>query len=591
MLAKIGLCKTVGGRPAKRVAAWLLAVYAFGMASSGWALPAKVALIHSDPLLGQVAANLATLQNLVQQAFDNGANIVVTPELSTTGYSITREEVLDGLGFTSPYPQLNPIRDLAIAHSGYVFIAIAEVADGGAAVYNTIVVYGPNGFITTQEKRGLSGWHDRGILPFNILPTPYGDIGYMICSDSYLPDWLRIMTKEGADIVLLPANWWGTGQVEIWQVRARENGVWFLTANRWGTETDTRFGMPYYVYDMNDAPSAAITPDGTVQLIHRAEDDPVPHDTILYYTVNVPQYRIGTALNPVYTVNFRKPSAYTDIANTYYRPDLGNVPAPGLPPSGVTNVASFAYKPSANPLTNLAVVGDLFARASIPPAIVVLPGLGISAAPVSTANANWYQSDAWAALQSFVEAHGIQLLATSIIEHTASGQYRESLVVLRPQQAPLVRGQIHDSLTGVGTGITPVPIDLPNARVGVLLGRDALFPELSTDLAKTGIDILAITSRVGAATTDHDVNAPNYFWDVDMLYKEWTTATDHVFHLVASDWTGNGTVLENLGGIIGREADSNSAAPVQVLDLDSSFVRTKFLNAYYSFDLQSLLGP
>jgi hypothetical protein len=190
-----------------------------------------------------------------------------------------------------------------------------------------------------------------------------------------------------------------------------------------------------------------------------------------------------------------------------------------------------------------------------------------------------------------VEAHGIQLLATSVIEHTPSGQYRESLVVLRPQQAPLVRGQIHDSLTGVGTGITPVPIDLPNARVGVLLGRDALFPELSTDLAKTGIDILAITSRVGAPTTDHDVNAPNYFWDVDMLYKEWTTATDHVFHLVASDWTGNGTVLENLGGIIGREADSNSAAPVQVLDLDSSFVRTKFLNAYYSFDLQSLLGP
>ena len=578
----------VGRRPVK-TATWLLTLWVIANGSSSWALPAHVALIHSAPTLGNVAGNLAALRNLVQQAFANGANVVVTPELSATGYSITRQQVRDGSGFQSPYPQLDSIRDTAIANAGYVFVAIAAVAASGGPVYNTVVVYGPDGLITTQEKRGLSGWHDRGVLPFDILRTPYGDIGYLICSDSYLPDWLRIMTKEGADMILLPANWWGAGQVEIWQVRARENGIWFLTANRWGTETDTRSRTPF-VYDMNDAPSAVITPDGKVQLIHRAQDDPIPHDTILYYTVNVPQYRIGTALNPVYTVNFRKPSAYADIANTYYRPDLGNVPAPHLPPSGVTNAASFAYAPSLNPRSNFAVVQRLFAQASTRPAVVVLPGFGISAAPVSTATSTWYQTGVWAALQQFVEDHGIQLLATSILERTASDQYRESLLVLRPRLAPLVRGQVHDSLSGVGTGIPPAPIDLPNARVGVLLGRDALFPELSTDLAKTGIDILAITSRVGAVTTDHSVDASNYFWEVDMLYREWTTATNHVFHLLASDWTGYGTVIENLGGAIGREVDSNATSPARVLDLDSKFVRTKYLNAYYSFDLEELLG-
>lgn len=75
-----------------------------------------------------------------------------------------------------------------------------------------------------------------------------------------------------------------------------------------------------------------------------------------------------------------------------------------------------------------------------------------------------------------------------------------------------------------------------------------------------------------------------------MLYKEWTTATNHVFHLLASDWTGNGTVIENLGGAIGREVDSNATSPTRVLDLDSKFVRTKYLNAYYSFALAELLG-
>lgn len=566
-------------------AVWLL----LGAWPCAYAVSAKVALIHSNPELGNVSSNLSEMEALVQQAFAHGAKIVVTPELATTGFSITRQQVIDDLGFESPYSELNSIRDLAIANSGYVFIAIAEVVNSGTAVYNTLVIYGPSGFIGTQQKRGLSGWHDRGELPFDVLTTPYGDIGYTICSDSYLPDWLRIMSRQGADLIILPANWWGTGQDEIWQVRARENGIWFLTANRWGIEVDTRFGFPFTYY-MNDAPSAAITPDGTIRLIHRADDDAVPTNKILYYTVDVPQYRIGTALNPVYTVNFRKPNAYSEITNPYYRPDLGNQPAPGLPATGITNAATFAYTPSASESTNLATVQNLYSQAPVQPKIVVLPGLGISAQPI-TAGAAWYASGTWASLQEFVNTKGIQLLATSVLENLGNNHFRESLVVMRAQHTPLLRGQIHDSLTGIGTGVAPAPIDLANARVGVLLGRDALFPELSTHLAKSGIDILLVTSRVGAPTTSHDVNAPNYFWEIDMLRKNWRTATNHIFHLVASDWTGNGTVIENLGGIIGREEPADASGPVKVLDLDSALVRTKFLNAYYSFDLVSLLSP
>ncbi|MCP4249388.1 MAG: carbon-nitrogen hydrolase family protein, partial [bacterium] len=228
-------------------------------------------------------------------------------------------------------------------------------------VYNTVVLFGPNGLETTRQKRGLSGWHDRGIIPFDIIPTPYGDLGMMICSDVYLPDWIRIAALKGADLVLLPANWWGrVGQELIWQTRARESSIWFFTANRWGTEVDTRFGFPF-TYFMDDAPSAFITPDGEIQLIHRAEDDPVPADTILYYDVNVPQYRIGTDLNPGYSVNLRRPEAYGEIANLFYRPDLGNQMVPGLPPDGTTRIASIAYKPKLFfPATNVATVEQIW---------------------------------------------------------------------------------------------------------------------------------------------------------------------------------------------------------------------------------------
>src|SRR6185369_17267677 len=96
-------------------------------------------------------------------------------------------------------------------YRAYVLVAIAEVTPTPAQqVYNTVVVFGPRGLVTTSEKRGLSGWHDRGILPFEVIPTIYGDLGVMICSDVYLPDWIRILATEGADLILLPANWFGS---------------------------------------------------------------------------------------------------------------------------------------------------------------------------------------------------------------------------------------------------------------------------------------------------------------------------------------------------------------------------------------------
>ncbi|HEX8686054.1 MAG TPA: carbon-nitrogen hydrolase family protein, partial [Pyrinomonadaceae bacterium] len=222
-------------------------------------LPAKsvssrVALIHFNPKLRDLDENIKSLSTLVEEAFNGGANIVVAPELSTTGFSITLDQIMNGLGLDSPFTRLGKIRDLAVKHRGYVFLGLAEVQRPGKA-YNSVAVFGPKGLLTTGRKRGIATWNTRGDVPFDVIPTPYGDLGTIICSDSYLPDWIRILTLKGADIILSPANWWGGfGQEGIWQARARENGVWMVVANRWGSEVDDRFNPPY-TYNMNDAPS------------------------------------------------------------------------------------------------------------------------------------------------------------------------------------------------------------------------------------------------------------------------------------------------------------------------------------------------
>lgn len=551
------------------------------------AVESKVALIHSYPVLGDVNTNIQVLEDLIEEAFLNDANIVVTPELATTGYCITREEVLEELGFTNPYPELDGIRDLTIAYSGYAVIGIAEVVPGPEqAVYNTAVIFGPDGLIKTQDKRSLPIWHDPGFLPFETITTPYGDIGVLVCADSWLPNWSRILTLDGADIVVTSANWWGEyDQEETWQIRAKENGVWFFTANRWGIEIDERYGEPYYTYDMNDAPSVVIDPDGNILQIYRAKDVPDPVDTILYQTVDIPGYRIGSTANPTYSVHFREPGAYGEIANLYYRRDLGYEPAPGLPPPGKIRIASMTYTPALSPEDNIATINEIWDEQSEEADILVLPGLGVSYIPVFSAIPDWYSASHWVALQNFVENNVISLLVTTVFE-ISDWHAHQSLLLVQPGMEPQLRRQIHDYLFTKESGVEPLVLDLLHARIGILTGHDALFPETSTHLAKSGIDLLLISSTAGISAAPMPFG---YLWEVDSLKRMWKISTNHGFHLAASDWTGNGRIIESGGYYIITIEDVDESNPLAMLEVDTNTVRYKYLNTYYSYDLEALL--
>jgi predicted amidohydrolase len=565
-----------------------MAVYGHGKHPHAKFIASKVALIHFNPKLRDVDENVKRLSRLVEEAFNGGANIVVAPELSSTGYSISLEQVMDGLGLDGPFFRLNPIRDLAIKHRGYVFLGVAEVQRPGNA-YNSVAVFGPEGLLTTGRKRGIATWNIRGNVPFDVIPTPYGDLGTIICSDSYLPDWIRILTLKGADIVLSPANWWGGfGQEGIWQARARENGVWLVVANRWGSEVDDRFNPPY-TYNMNDAPSDVISPEGAINLSYRAEQSTPPADKILYYTIHVPSNRIGNATNSTYTVAQRRPSAYQGIANPYYRPDMDNQPPPNLPPAGSTQVGAVTYVPAGNAKANLATLRRLWAKQRAE--VVVLPGLGITRRPVESYRHGWANASPWRELQDFADQHEILLLATTVRERFDERKpSRESVLVIQRKSPARLFGQIHSASTSPGTGQSPTLINLPHARVAVLTGSDVLFPELSTHLAKEGADLVLVASDVNGNALAPAIPASASGWSKTALIRAWATDTNHGFHLAASDSGGFGLLIQNGGGFIVHKEALDRGNPAHVLSLDSAPIRqSKHLNAYHPFDLDVLL--
>ena len=546
----------------------------------------KIAIIHYFPALGEVEENTDGLTELIEEALENGANIVVTPELSTTGFSITREQVNDELGFIEPFTELEEIETLADEEDAYVFVGIAEKTNGDD-IYNSVAIFGPDGYIGKQQKRGLSGWQERGGLPFDVIQTEYGEIASIICSDSYLPDWVRTLTLKGADIVLLSANWWGTDQDTIWRTRARENGLWMFVANRWGEETDDRWGYPYNYY-MNDAPSVAISPSGEFKLFYKSEDDPEPENKIFYQDIQIPQCRIGSTFNPVYSINSRSVDSYSEIRNEYYRPDLDNAAPPDLPNPGVYQVASLAYTPSCRPEENLSEINTIWNNGSDDADIVVLPGLGVT--PGCTAfDENWYTQYPWSDLRDFVDLKEIKLLVTTAINND-NNQFGIALVIMQEGLEPIFVDEVHDYFMLSGTYSQPYFIDLPQARIGIMTGIDSLFPEMSTALSKSGVDFLLISSIIGA-NSDMLHNVPlNSSWNKDSLIALWKTRTNHVFHLAAADKTGVSIIVSSKWGSVDQVMLGDSQNPRAQLELDSAAVRSKYLNAYYPFDFVGLLG-
>jgi predicted amidohydrolase len=556
------------------------------------------AVVDFNPQLGDLQGNISRIQKLVAQALAKGAKIVVVPEQSTTGFGITKKEALDGLAISYPFPELEGIRTLAKAHGAFIVVGIAERAASSETLYNTAAVFLPSGAIAFQRKRLASsasfGWNARGDTPFDVYSTPWGDISVLICADSFLMDWMRIVTLKGADIVVLPSNWWGQNrQVDLWRTRARQNGVWILAANRWGAEPNSY--PPPSSYYMSDGPSAVVTPSGTVLQEFEADELSPLGDTILYQTIVLPRSRIGTQ-NLTFSVANRRPTAYTALRNTYYMPP-DNKPVPGLPPPGLQPLFVLAYQPSDDPTANLKTVSSQMQQARLPAGtLIVLPGLGISPRPLALrANPSWFTADFWPQVSALLQKLNSEGLITSVlVQDKKSGQLSLDALYIPAKGAPTLFPQVHDSGQLKGSGQAPQLLALEHAEIAVMTGIDSLFPEMGTEVAKSGADIAIVVSALGGRGTAaiDAAGISDYLpraWTIDNLAQNWQDIANGCMHVVAADASGY-AFSANQAAYCSQGQTTLTYWSPQTLSLDTTSQRQKNLNWYYDFDLQTLLS-
>jgi 5-aminopentanamidase len=169
----------------------------------------RVACAQIPLSIGDTAGNLTTCRSAIEAAARDGAQIVVLPELASSGYIFADRAELSSLAETRDGPAIAEWANLAEAFGLTIVAGFPEAA--GDAVYNSAAVVDATGLRGVYRKAHLwdseNAVFDRGDdLPI-VVDTEHGRIGVMVCYDIEFPEWVRAVALSGADLLCAPVNW------------------------------------------------------------------------------------------------------------------------------------------------------------------------------------------------------------------------------------------------------------------------------------------------------------------------------------------------------------------------------------------------
>lgn len=206
----------------------------------------RVGFVQGRPRFGEAAYNLELGLAL---ALDLDAHLVVLPELWSSGYVFSSHAEVAAL---AEDPERGPTAKALVAAAKRErrhYIAGFPEAGRGGRVYNSAMLVGPTGVKAVYRKLHLfereQEWFTPGDLPLAVHRVGPARVGMLICFDWRFPEAARVLALEGADVIAHPSNLVFPNAQEAMRVRALENRLYTITANRTGTEKRPGGTVPF----------------------------------------------------------------------------------------------------------------------------------------------------------------------------------------------------------------------------------------------------------------------------------------------------------------------------------------------------------
>jgi len=170
----------------------------------------RIACQQLAPVIGDLAANREIARDAIREAVDSGADVVVLPELITSGYMFESPQEAAGMAIDAGHEIL--VEWAAEAASADIVLAggFCELGDDGG-IYNSAALFDATGLRAVYRKLHL--W-DREKLVFDpgsalppVLDTRVGRVAVIICYDLEFPELTRSVALAGTQLLLVPTNW------------------------------------------------------------------------------------------------------------------------------------------------------------------------------------------------------------------------------------------------------------------------------------------------------------------------------------------------------------------------------------------------
>jgi predicted amidohydrolase len=203
----------------------------------------RVAAWQCRPGPLDVEGNLRRLDEICATAAARQVEVLVTPEMFTSGYGLTTDQV-SHLAEKPGGPTDTAVAQIARRHGLAIVYGHPEHAAADRP-YNAAALVGPDGVVRGRHRKvHLFGDVDRALFaPSADRPAAFdfddSRVGVLICYDVEFPEAVRRLAVDGARTVLVPtANMVGYEVVQQVLVRARacENGCGLVYANYCGAD-------------------------------------------------------------------------------------------------------------------------------------------------------------------------------------------------------------------------------------------------------------------------------------------------------------------------------------------------------------------
>lgn len=209
----------------------------------------RVAAIQMSMKMGDKSGNLKKGLAKIGAAAQQGAQMILLPELFTTEYfAWWRDTKYFAYAEPIPGPTTDKVGKLARQFSVYVIAPFYE-KEGPGMYYNSAVLIGPRGEIIGRQRKmhipavkSLEKLYFQPAEPnFPVWQTKFGKVGICICYDRLFPEVCRALALNGAEIIFVPIAGTIFPKVSTLDTRALENVLFVVAANKVGEEGGHRY--------------------------------------------------------------------------------------------------------------------------------------------------------------------------------------------------------------------------------------------------------------------------------------------------------------------------------------------------------------